>query len=185
LFPSLPAANISAQYFRASRMKRDAEFSCPTLYMAQMSQQYSTSHTTNYLFALNQTLFRPMYAAVNVSYLGVSHFSDIPYVFNQAQSQGYALYASAEELALSSEISGSWAAFAAFGYPSHGNGTIAGWAGLVSASAGTAKGEYHLQVIGGPGTRTRTIEKAQGEYEDLATGCAFWTSEEVVAQLQV
>ncbi|RAH49568.1 uncharacterized protein BO95DRAFT_459984 [Aspergillus brunneoviolaceus CBS 621.78] len=42
--------------------------------------------TANYLFALNQTVFRSWYAAAKSSYLGVSHFSEIPYVFNQAQS---------------------------------------------------------------------------------------------------
>ncbi|KAL4873652.1 hypothetical protein BDV12DRAFT_207498 [Aspergillus spectabilis] len=190
---TLPAVNrnITAQYFRASQMKRDAEFSCPSLYLSQMTDRYSSTNTSNYLFALNQTLFRSIYAAVNASYLGVSHFSDIPYVFNQAQSQGYAPYASAEDRLLSSEVSGSWAAFAAVGRPSHGVGTVAGWEEVVGYGSGngngngTDRGDYKMQVLGGPGNGTRMIGKVPGGYEDLAERCAFWTAEEVLAKLQV
>ncbi|KAL3440252.1 Alpha/Beta hydrolase protein [Aspergillus insuetus] len=178
---SLPAVNknnITEHYFRASQIKRDAEFSCASLYLAQMNHKYSTYETRNYLFALNQTLFRDMYAAVNMSYLGVSHFSDIPYVFNQAQ--GYGEYASAKDLALSAEVSGSWAAFAALGQPSHGPGTVPGW------ESAFENGNYQLQVIGGSYNGTRITGPSQrGGYEDLAAKCAFWTSEDILAKLQV
>ncbi|RAL12660.1 carboxylesterase family protein [Aspergillus homomorphus CBS 101889] len=206
-FSGLSSENISAQYFRASQMQRDAAFACPSLYMAQMNAQYATDlATTNYLFALNQTLFRTWYAAANASYLGVSHFSDIPYVFNQAQgSPRYAAYATAADRTLSSEISGSWAAFATFGSPSHGNGTITGWKGFTaspsSLSAATPGAEsshrshvtnqdddhYYMQVIGGPDSGIRQIGKnvTRGGYEELAARCAFWTSREIVEALQV
>ncbi|OJJ97673.1 hypothetical protein ASPACDRAFT_45769 [Aspergillus aculeatus ATCC 16872] len=162
--------NILAQYFRASRMKRDTEFSCPALYTAQMTARYATVPTaTNCLFAFNQTLFRSWYAATSSSDLGVSHFSDIPYVFNQAQSSPrYAPYATLADGLLSSEMSGSWAAFAAFGSPSHGNGTIAGWTGLTNE-------QFPVQIIGGPdsGVRESGQNVIRGGYEGLAARCAF------------
>ncbi|KAL4786416.1 Alpha/Beta hydrolase protein [Aspergillus varians] len=142
---SLPPANrnITAHYFRASQMKRDAEFACPSLYMAQMMGRYSTTSTANYLFALNQTLFREMYAAVDVSYLGVSHFSDIPYVFNQVESEDYAPFASAQDSILSSEMSGSWAALHRLEGPRMGMALLLGWVGAENGNGG-----YTLQVIG-------------------------------------
>jgi carboxylesterase type B len=112
----------------------DGSFSIPTTIVTDkdlalfVKYEYATYETRNYLFALNQTLFRDIYAAVDMSWLGVSHFSDIPYVFNQAR--GYGEYASAKDLALSSEVSGSWAAFAALGQPSQGPGTVPGWDAL-------------------------------------------------------
>ncbi|KAL2838966.1 Alpha/Beta hydrolase protein [Aspergillus pseudoustus] len=179
---SLPAVNknnITAHYFRASQIKRDAEFSCASLYLAEMNDKYSTTRETrNYLFALNQTLFREMYAAVNMSYLGVSHFSDIPYAFNQAQ--GYGEFASTEDFALSSQVSGSWAAFTAVGEPSRGAGTVPGWEGALE------NGKYHVRIVGGPDNGTRIIGPSlRGGYEDLAAKCAFWTSEDILVKLQV
>jgi carboxylesterase type B len=102
-----------------------------------------------------------------MTYLGVSHLSDIPRVFKQAV--GYADDASGENIALSSEVSGSWAAFAVFEEPTHGPGTVAGW------EAFKEDDEYCMQVIGGPLNGSRTIGKteAQGGYENLAAKCAF------------
>lgn len=169
-FPDLPSENISAHYFRTSRIQRDAEFSCPTLYTAQMNHKYSPE-SANYLFSLNQTIFRSAYAAANMSYLGVSHFSDIPYVFNQASAETLAPYATKEDLKLSSEMSGSWAAFAKTGRPSGGNWTITGWADAFG-SGGDAQDQF-LQVIGGPDSGSRTTK-----YDDLGARCAFWNSQE-------
>ncbi|KAL2823977.1 hypothetical protein BDW59DRAFT_162757 [Aspergillus cavernicola] len=165
-------------------MKHDAEFTCPSLYTAQMNHKYSNPNTANYLFSLNHTIFASAYADANASYLEVSHFSGIPYVFNQAKKQGFAQLASAEDIKLSSEMSCSWASFAAFGDPSQGNGTISDWLVMVNSSS-TSKGEYDLQVIGGPGDGIWKIGNAQGSYEDLAIRCAFWISEEVFTELRI
>lgn len=172
-FPDLPSENISAHYFRTSRLERDAEFTCPSLYTAQMNHKYSPD-TANYLFSLNQTVYRSAYAAANVSYLGVSHFSDIPYVFNQASAEALAPYATKEDLRLSNEISGSWAAFANTGRPSGGNGTITGWTDAFGSGGGAQ--DQFLYVIGGPDSGSRKTK-----YDDIGARCAFWNSQEALA----
>ncbi|KAL5334695.1 Alpha/Beta hydrolase protein [Aspergillus crustosus] len=149
-FAALPAEGISAHYLRTSRMKRDAEFSCPTLYTAQMNHR------------------------------------DIPYVFNQASAEGYEPYVTPEDLIVSSDISGSWAAFAKSERPSNGSGTVSGWVDAFdSSTASASKDEYILQVIGGPKNGTRATSNGQSGYEELVARCAFWTSEEVLAGLGV
>ncbi|RAH81943.1 alpha/beta-hydrolase [Aspergillus japonicus CBS 114.51] len=156
-FAGLPAENISAQYFRPSRMKRDAEFSCPALalHRADDRARYSDPGTR-----------RPM-----TSYLGVSHFSDIPYLFDQAQSSSrYAPYATAADRILSSDISDSWAAFAAFGSLSHGNGTIAGWTGFTNSSPSRSIHDHHsASPRGSTHSNYRVRRKAKGGFMKLTT----------------
>ncbi|RAH73826.1 uncharacterized protein BO66DRAFT_434818 [Aspergillus aculeatinus CBS 121060] len=140
--------------------------------IAQMTAWHaSVPSTATYLFALNQTVFRSWYVAANSSYIGVSHFSDIPYVFNQAQSDT-----------------------PPFGSPSRGNGTIAAWTGFTNAAFSSSARPHHessrteqylIQIIGGPDSGVREIGQnvIRGGYEDLAARCAFWTSREVVEAL--
>ncbi|OJJ05157.1 hypothetical protein ASPVEDRAFT_55145 [Aspergillus versicolor CBS 583.65] len=161
-FQDFPSENISAHYFRISQLKRDAEFTCASLYTVQMNH--------------NQIILCEAYSAANVSYLGVSHFSDIPYVFNQASAEAWAPYAAKEDLRLSSEMSGSWTAFAKTGRPSAGNGTVDGWVGAFD-SAGAGQDEY-LRVISGPDSGSRKISNGKYGYDGLAARCAFWTSQE-------
>jgi carboxylesterase type B len=87
------------------------------VFRIQINNKYSNLTTSNYLYVLNQTIFAPAFAEEGTSYYGVSHFSDIPYVFNQAKSR-YSFLASAADAKLSSEMSGSWASFAVYGNPS-------------------------------------------------------------------
>jgi carboxylesterase type B len=73
--------SIPPEWFIASQSLRDSAFACPGILMAQAMANHS-AHV--YLYDLNQTLFAPFLAANNASFEGVMHFSDIPYVFNQA-----------------------------------------------------------------------------------------------------
>ncbi|KAJ5216288.1 carboxylesterase [Penicillium cinerascens] len=182
-FSDMPTENISAQYFRASQMMRDNQFVCPSIFTVQMNNKYSDLNTSNYLFVLNQTIFAPVYAEEHTSYLGVSHFSDIPYVFNQVNTR-YSSIASASGVKLSSEMSGSWASFAVYGDPSRARGTIPDWFDAVSSSNGTER-QLSLQVIGGPQPGIVPIGRTRGSYEDLTCRCAFWNSPEVFAQMGV
>lgn len=109
-------------------MYRDLAFACPALLMVQSNIKFSTKATSNYLFALNQTIFSLVFLEENTTYYGVSHFSDIPYVFNQATAR-YASISSHSDITISSDMSGSWASFAAHGDPSRRNGTILIWVG--------------------------------------------------------
>ncbi|KAJ5131606.1 hypothetical protein N7448_005764 [Penicillium atrosanguineum] len=180
-FFGMPAKNISAQYFRASRMIRDAQDSCPSLHMVQMNHKYSDEKTSNYLYVLNQTLFAPLFAEAGTPYLGVPHFSDIPYVFNLAKTR-YSSIASPTDIKLSTKMSSSWASFAAFGEPSRRHGTIFNWYDAMDQSS---QGQYNLRVIGGPNEGAEAIGHGKKFYEELARRCDFWNSVEVLREMAV
>lgn len=178
-FSGMPSENISAQYFRASQISQDYQFTCPSIHFVQMNKKYSGSDTSNYLYVLNQTMFAPLFAQEQTSHYGVSHFSDIPYVFNQAKTR-YSFLATPLDVELSSKMSGSWASFAAFGDPSHGNETLSRWPDALSHSG------YRVKVIGGPhGDETVTIDGRNDSLKELSKRCAFWGSPDILAEIGV
>ncbi|KAJ5745178.1 carboxylesterase [Penicillium odoratum] len=179
-FSAYPSEGIAAQFFQASQMYRDTGMTCPILYTAKMNSKFSDASTATYLYNLNQTLFTPFLAAGDELFYGVCHFSDIPYVFNQATTV-YADLASTSDIELASEMSGSWASFATYGSPSRASGSISGW----SSAAASSSGVYNVRVIGGPSSGMKTIRNSQSSWEDLAQRCAFWNSEEVLEQMGV
>lgn len=165
---------VSAQYFRASQMTRDAGFSCPNLLLAQANAKYSASTTGNYLYALNQTVFEGFFEEAGTPYYGVCHFSDIVFVFNEATTR-FAQTSTPSDNVLSGLMSGSWAAFASSGQPSGLKGTLSGW------SKEGKSGISNVQVIGGPEPGSRSLSG----YERLLERCEFWNSPEVTKQLEV
>lgn len=187
LYPStdfVPGLNASAQFFRASRMEPDFELACPSVLRAQAMANHSSDDTSAYMFVLNETVFAQLFADEGAPFLGVSHFSDIPFVFNEVSAPEFNGTASLRQLA--DQINGSWAAFAARGDPvAKGvNGFLAGWD--KAYGNGTAKsGPYNPRVLGGPrdgdvvlGTKA---EQGKALYdEDLLAKCAFWNSEEIL-----
>ncbi|KIW13800.1 hypothetical protein PV08_08992 [Exophiala spinifera] len=183
LFRNDTAENVSVQYFRASQMQRDAGYTCPSLLMLEANANFSATTTSNYLYALNQTVFSGSFAELNVSYYGVSHFSDIPYVFNQAATR-YASQSSTSDIALSAKLSASWASFTAYGQLSKGKGTLQGWSEAVTLSS-RSEGTYDLQVIGGPENILQSIGPSGTYDEHLLERCRFWNSDEVLAELMV
>ena len=193
LYPSddfLPdtAANVSAQFFRASQMIRDSTFTCASLLMAHSMTQYSKRDSTStYFYALNASLFAPAQVQEGIGYYGVSHFSDIPLVFNQASQ----LRAPAPLVQLASQMSGAWAAFATHGDPSAkvAGHVLSGWSEAVPVGA-PEKNPYSVKVFGGPRAGEMVIGKepvpGRATYgEDLLRRCGFWNSEAVLAQLGV
>ncbi|KXL45857.1 hypothetical protein M433DRAFT_154135 [Acidomyces richmondensis BFW] len=187
-FASSPGASnsstLSPQFFRASRMLRDMQFTCPNLLVVQAMINHSLSANTptmTYLYDLNQTLFAAAFAAEDVQYYGVSHFSDIPYIFDLvAESAGYAALASAEDVRLSEEMSGSWAAFAGAGNPAGGNRTVGAWPVAAPRGEGEGVGEYRVRILGGP--RAGVVE-LRG-YEEVVERCEFWNSREVLREIR-
>lgn len=183
-FDSSPAAfnspDLSPQFFRASRMLRDMEYTCPSLLIVQAMynrSQSTTTPTTTYLYDLNQTLFATAFAAEDVQYYGVSHFSDIPFVFDLvAENAGYAALASAEDVRLSGRMSGTWAAFAGRGDPERGNGTVEDWP---ESGSGEGMEGYRVRILGGP--RAGVVE-LRG-YEEVVGKCALWNSREVLREM--
>ena len=156
--------------------------------MAQSMAQYSKLNTTStYFYALNASLFTPVFAQEGLTYLGVPHFSDIPFVFNQAS----ALEAPAPLVQLASQMSGAWAAFATHGDPSaQVQGQVLGeWSEAVTVGA-PEKREYGVKVFGGPRAGEMVIGEGSvsgmGNYgEDLIRRCEFWNSDAVLEQLGV
>jgi carboxylesterase type B len=146
-----------------------------------MNQKYSDKNTSNYLYVLNQTMFTPLFAKQETTYLGVPHFSDIPYVFNEAKTR-YSFLATPSDVKLSTEISSSWASFAASGNPSGKPGTITNWP---DASDQVSSNQYNLRVLGGPNDGLTSISNDKDSYEQLIERCDFWTSAEVFQQMAV
>jgi carboxylesterase type B len=165
---------VSAEWFRASRMTRDAGYTCPSLLLAKANAKFSAPTTGNYLFVLNQTVFMGFFEQGGTPYLGVSHFSDIPFVFNEATTR-FSDTSTPSDNTLSDLMSGSWAAFAASGHPSGLKGTLLGW--LEEGKSGTS----NVQIIGGP----RAGSIGLSDYENLLERCEFWNSPEVTSQLRV
>lgn len=159
-FPTLP------EWSRASRISRDIGFTCPGL---AISRALSDSGSDAYLYELNATVFTPLFEEINATYLGVSHFSDIPYVFatvaaflgNDTTSDF-----AKTNLELAERISGSWARFAKIGAPEEGEGWPEAW----------CEGEAVVRIIGGPNDGVVKMGELQKR-------CEFINSQQVASEL--
>ncbi|KAL3264409.1 hypothetical protein ABHI18_000817 [Aspergillus niger] len=180
-----PSGNISAQYFRASQMHRDLDFTCPSLLTVQTNVKYATdpSKVTNYLYALNQTAFAEIFEYLGMTYYGVPHFSDIMYLFNSVTNGLFKDVSTASDRKLASEMGASWASFAYYGNPSRARGSIKGWEQAYAANASSMTPE--LQVLGGPKMRFTGSGKGAAYDEDLVKRCAFWNDPVVASELGV
>lgn len=168
--------NISAQYFRAAAMERDNEMTCPSLLIVDSMAQYSTHNTSSYLYALNASEFSSSFAKDNARYLGVSHFSDIPFVFGQVESGSLAR--------VNDQISGGWAAFVTHGDPSRAQ-KLDNWAAADRGGKTDVK-SYNVRIFGGPRNGQAEIDSKDGSKgygEKVVKKCAFWNSREVLDQL--
>lgn len=174
-FPSDPAQNISAQWYRASRMIRDSQYTCGNLYTTQMNRKYSPE-ATSYLYTLNQTMFAYALAEAESSFYGVCHFSDIPFVFDLASTR-YEEVATRLDVRLASQMSAAWASFAVYGSPSGTRGSLVNWDEALPSKK--FNGTYDINVLGGshPGMIR------SDSYEDLNRRCAFWNSKAVLTEM--
>jgi carboxylesterase type B len=173
-FESQVAPNdvVNAHYYRASRMFRDAKFTCPCIDISYNVMRYSNADA--WLYELNQTVFTSYYASIGSPYLGVSHFSDIPYVFNEV----IAFNASSSDSLLAAQMSGSWSAFAATGIPTNPMTWPVGYSWVEFLSP--APWEAVINVFGGPyaGPAQVGADSYEGPVgmEKLLLRCAFWNS---------
>ncbi|KAF7980019.1 hypothetical protein HWV62_40134 [Athelia sp. TMB] len=172
----LPNDTVTAQFYRASRIQRDLTLTCPAIDLAAHVAQYGAPAR---LYELNQSALAGLFALAGEAFLGVSHLSDIAYVFNEAAEYPGAAPA---DSALALAMSGSWAAFAATGDPASvkvPNGTTLGrWPVAFSGRAeGEAASEMVVNVIGGPspGPVTLTAHNETGPLasEKLVSRCAY------------
>lgn len=132
------------------------------------------SNADAWLYELNQTAFASYYASVGSEYLGASHGSDVPYVYNEVA----ALNGTSSDKALAAQMGGSWSAFAATGIPANAVAWPVGYsrAELISPIPKKAV----VNVLGGPypGPARISIDSQNGPVgmEKTLYRCAFWTS---------
>lgn len=175
-YTSQPTENISAQYFTAEAMNRDNGFTCPSFLIVDSMAKHSVHNTSSYMYALNASAFAPVFAQDGAAYLGVSHFSDIPFVFGQVDSGPLA--------ELNDQISGSWAAFVTHGDPSRAK-KLDNWA-VADRGGEMDKDMYNVRILGGPNDGQESIyskDGSKGYGENIIKRCDFWNSRDVLNQL--
>ncbi|KAK3994928.1 hypothetical protein QBC44DRAFT_36425 [Cladorrhinum sp. PSN332] len=143
---------VSAQYFRASRIMRDLLFTCSSLdfgrHMAAAaaaaaadaaaeSHKNGIKNSKVYIYALNQSMLAPIFAGAGMPYIRVPHGSDTNYLFDGVFPEGEV---SKGDKKLSREVAGRFVEFAWGGRPGKG------W-----PEAFSSKEEgFELMVVGGP-----------------------------------
>lgn len=171
----------TAQFFRTAEMWRDSQFLCPAFALDQARINLSLpKRPTSYLYYMNTTLDTPILQAINETYLGVAHGSEIPFVFDTVPSDAKA---TTSQKQLGGYLSASWAAFANSGNVSYGTLTLPDWK---EAYTGADK-MLSIRIVGGPNNGTASLNanvKGALASEDLAKRCAFWNSQIVRDQLQ-
>ena len=129
---------------------------------------------------MNTTIYDTVFAKENMSYLGVSHGSDIPFVYDLVPEDKSATKAQKQ---LGRQMAASWSAFASSGNTTKGKTTVPGW------TEGYQQGQngYNVMVLGGKqpgmaavGTSAQSVLSA----DRLVQRCAFWNSKSVLQQLQ-
>ena len=108
-----PNDTVTPAYYAVEEILRDITVACPTLMQGLAMSKYPDAPV--YLYELAQSPFAATMAEYGRAYLGVSHFADVPYVFNELES-AYGITEPAE-LRLAKRVSGSWARFAHHGRP--------------------------------------------------------------------
>ena len=175
-YTSDPTENVTAQYFAAAAMQRDNGFTCPSLLIVDSMAQHSTHNTSSYMYALNSSEFTSLFTQDGAGYLGVSHFSDIPFVFGQVDSGPFP--------SLNDQISGSWAAFVTNGDPSRAK-RLDAWA-AADRGGKTDVDRYNVRIFGGPRDGQASIDSKDGNEgygENIVKKCHFWNSREVLQQV--
>ena len=130
------------QYWRAARIQRDIDPTCPMLTISRALATHGTEKV--YVAELNETRLTPYWDAWGAP-LGVSHLSDVPYFFNEAMP------APADNgehaMALSANYSGSFISFAHHGNPvHHGKTTFQAWPKAYTPGSD----DFSALIIGGP-----------------------------------
>ena len=168
----------TVEFFQASQMFRDTQFVCPALLLSQAMLEYSSEPTPTYLYDMNTTIAASQQQADHSTYLGVSHGSEIPFVFNDlddAQERG-----TDGQRTLADHIAGSWTAFATTGNVSSGLHPVPGWrSGHENETDG-----FKIRILGGPSDGMAESFGETLDKQEIATRCHFWNQVAVQKQLQ-
>lgn len=166
----------SAEYMRVAQFFRDVDFACPSINFAlEVTRQGSAG----YVYELNQTAFSAIFASLGVSYLGVAHSSDIPFVFNYADKIDY----DASVGLLAKKMSGSWANFASTGFPFP---NVSYWPMAFERNPKESPLKLKLHVMGGLTDGVADIGGESGLQSEsaLMKRCAFINSAMFYSQSQ-
>ena len=182
-FAANAAANLSAEFYRASRVFRDILMTCPPLwYGAHLAASASVYH-----YAWNQSLLDPILGFVGYPGLGVVHTSELAYVFGNLSHYDMHEYPFAPDEpdhALLRRGSRSWSSFVSTGRPGlEGSETFQGFGPAYDESGQTyvfvAGGPYEgLSAVDGPGASPGLARQR------LAERCGFINSPEMIEQLR-
>lgn len=122
LYPSPHFASgkeLSAEFYRSSRMFRDILMVCPSLHLGEAI--FRTHETPVYHYNFNQTIVNKVIASMtNVTGLGVGHTSEFAYVFDSFQAYATAAHPinpAESDLELMKRASRSWSTFVDVGKP--------------------------------------------------------------------
>ncbi|KAF1917433.1 Alpha/Beta hydrolase protein [Ampelomyces quisqualis] len=114
-----PGTNLSAEFYRSSRIFRDVLMVCPSLHLGEAVAR--TQSTPVFHYSFNQTvvdqILDPMY---NVSGLQVGHTSEFAYIFDsfgKYNASGHPVYPQQNDYDLMQRGSRSWSTFATQGMP--------------------------------------------------------------------
>jgi carboxylesterase type B len=174
-----PATNLSAEFYRSSRIFRDVLMVCPSLLLGEAVAR--TQSTPVYHYSFNQTVVGPVLDRLdNVSGLRVGHTSEFAYVFDTFgayNASDLPVYPTESDYALMQRASGSWSSFATYGNPScPGHDTLQGW----NTAYDSGKGPY-VMVIGGS---HEGLTPAWGPVEEkLEERCGFLNNPAIIAAL--
>jgi carboxylesterase type B len=142
------ATNLSAEFYRSSRIFRDVLMVCPSLHLGEAVARTVSRPVYHYNF--NQTvvdqILDPMY---NVSGLRVGHTSEFAYVFDSFhayEDAGYPINETTSDYDLMQRASRSWSTFFTTGNPAlQDHVTLQDW-----SLAYPSKGGPQIMTIGGP-----------------------------------
>jgi carboxylesterase type B len=142
-----PGENLTAEFYRSSRIFRDVLMVCPSLLLGEAVAR--TQSTPVYHYSFNQTVVGPVLDRMdNVSGLRVGHTSEFAYVFDSFgayNASDLPVYPTESDYALMQRASGSWSSFATHGNPScSGHDTLQGWTTAHESEKGP-----QIMVIGG------------------------------------
>lgn len=189
LYPSSEFAargGRSAEVDRLARIYRDAIMTCQPFWFGEALAAKNGDESV-YLFEWNQTILDPIFEYLyELPDVGVVHESEFAYVFGNLSHyniSGWPFEPTADDYALADRAPRSYAAFAATGSPSGGNGTFEGWE---PAFGDGVNGTASVFVVGGPEEGFSPIDGAGAkpavESQKLRKRCAFWTSPDVREQ---
>jgi carboxylesterase type B len=186
-FAADPAANLSAEFYRSSRIFRDVLMVCmPTWFGEQVSQMGNNA----YLYDQNASVLITIVEGLGYPGLGPPHTSEFAYIYanlSHYNISGLNYAPTEEDFALVAPESRSWSSFAAVGQPSlESKDTLQGWEPAFQYAQ--EKNQTDVYVIGG---RNSGLSATEGESasqalakQKLKERCAFLNSAGIIEQLR-